>query len=79
LCQKEQLVLVTGNRNADNPDSLEPVIRTENQANSLPIVTLANPQRIIRDRIYAEIAAEGPLGYLMRIDDFRGAGRIYVP
>jgi hypothetical protein len=79
LCQREELILVTGNRNADNADSLEPVIRTENQPTSLPVATLANPERISRDRHYAEIAAESLLGYLIRIDDFRGAGRIYVP
>jgi hypothetical protein len=45
----------------------------------LPVATLANPERISRDRHYAETAAESLLGYLIRIDDFRGAGRIYVP
>jgi hypothetical protein len=78
-CQEEQLILVTGNRNADVPDSLEMVIRVENQADSLPIVTLANPRRIRRDRLYAEKVAERLLDYLMRIDEVRGAGRIYVP
>jgi len=50
-----------------------------NEASSLPVVTLANAVRIITDRIYAEKAAEKLLDYLTRIDDFRGAGRIYVP
>ena len=79
MCQKENLVLVTANRNASDPDSLEPVIRNEDQPDSLPVVTLANPQRILRDRLYAEKVAERLLEYLIRIDEFRGAGRIYVP
>jgi hypothetical protein len=79
MCQRERLVLVTGNRNADEPDSLELVIRDENQPDSLPVVTLANPQRITRDRPYAEKVAERLLERLIAIDDFRGAGRIYVP
>ncbi|MFI5459574.1 MAG: ACP S-malonyltransferase [Isosphaerales bacterium] len=78
-CQEEKLVLITGNRNADGVDSLEMVIRVENQPDSLPAVTLANPKRILKDRIYAEKAAEKLLDYLTRIDDFRGAGRIYAP
>jgi hypothetical protein len=75
-CQVQRLVLITGNRNADEPDSLELVIRTENKADSLPVVTLANSERILNDRLYAEKTAEKLLDYLTRIDDFRGAGRI---
>jgi hypothetical protein len=58
---------------------LELVIRTENKADSLPVVTLANSERILNDRPYAEKTAEKLLDYLTRIGDFRGAGRIYVP
>ena len=78
-CQDQRLVLITGNRNADEPDSLELVIRTENKADSLPVVTLANSERILNDRPYAEKTAEKLLDYLTRIGDFRGAGRIHVP
>ena len=78
-CQREHLVLVTGNRNAEVPDSLEMVIRNESRPDSLPVVTLANPQRIMRDRPYAEEVAERLLEKVIAIDDFRGAGRIYVP
>jgi hypothetical protein len=34
---------------------------------------------VLKDRLYAEKVAERLLDYLMRIDDFRGAGRLYVP
>jgi hypothetical protein len=78
-CQREQLILITENRNADVPDSLEMVIRVENQPDSLPVVTLADPRRITRDRLYAQTVAERLLDYLMRIDEVRGTGRIYVP
>ena len=43
-CQEQELVLITGNRNADGADSLEMVIRAENQHDSLPAVTLADPE-----------------------------------
>ena len=42
-CQEEGLVLVTGNRNADVPVSLERIIRGENRPDALPVITLANP------------------------------------
>jgi hypothetical protein len=63
-CQDQSLVLITGNRNADEPDSLELVIRIENKAASLPVVTLANSERVLNDRIYAEKTAEKLLDYL---------------
>jgi hypothetical protein len=78
-CQREKLVLITANRNALGPDSLEVVIRSENQPDCLPVVTIANPQRVIQDRIYGEHVAVRLLQDLISIDDFRGAGRIYVP
>jgi hypothetical protein len=53
---------------------LEAVIRAENQPDCLPVVTIANP-----DRLYAETVAVRLLDYLILIENYRGAGRIYVP
>jgi hypothetical protein len=78
-CQREELVLITGNRNKRGTDSLEAVIQAENQPDCLPVVTIGYPRRVLYDRFYAEQVAERLLDYLMRIDDVRGAGRIYVP
>jgi hypothetical protein len=78
-CQNEGLVLITGNRNKRGPDSLEAVIDRENQPDSLPVITIADPNRVLQDRLYAERVAERLLEYLMRIDEVRGAGRLYVP
>jgi hypothetical protein len=78
-CQREGLVLITGNRNDDGADSLEATIRNENQPDSLPAVTIADADRVLNDRLYAEKVAESLLDYLMRIDEVRGAGRLYVP
>jgi hypothetical protein len=78
-CQKEQLVLITGNRNKDGQDSLEAVIRDENQPDSLPVITIADTERVLQDWAYAEQVAERVLDYLMRIDEVRGTGRLYVP
>ncbi len=77
--QAQQLVLITGNRNADGPDSLEVTIRAENQPNSLPVITLADARRVLRERDYAERVAVRILDYLMRVDELRGSGRVYAP
>jgi hypothetical protein len=78
-CQREELVLITGNRNHDGPDSLEATIRNENRPDSLPVITIADTDRVLEDRLYAEAVAEQLLDYLLRIDEVRGAGRLYVP
>ncbi len=71
--------MITGNRNDDGADSLEATIRNENQTDSLPVITVANADRVLQDRRCTEEVAESILDYLMRIDEVRGAGRIYVP
>ncbi|MGA2700185.1 MAG: ACP S-malonyltransferase [Isosphaeraceae bacterium] len=78
-CQKQDVVLITGNRNAEGPESLEAVIRVENTNESLPVLTIADPTRIYTDRAYTELVAERLLEVLMDLDGLRGTGRIYVP
>jgi hypothetical protein len=79
VCQREQVVLITNNRNAEGPDSLELVVREENRSDSLPVFTLASPERLRVDGSYAEKTAARLLEYLVYLDELRGAGRIYVP
>jgi hypothetical protein len=78
-CQSQEVVLFTGNRNQEGPDSLEETIRLFNQADSLPVITLGDPDRFGRERTYAENAAVKLLEYLLYLDQYRGAGRLYVP
>ena len=78
-CQNHQIVLITGNRNAESPESLEVTIRNLNRPDSLPVFTLSNPNRILKDRGYANLVAERLLDYLMSVQDYRGTGRIYAP
>jgi hypothetical protein len=77
-CQARQVILVTGNRNNDGPDSLEETIRRLNQADSLPVITISNPRHVAY-REYAERAAVRLLDYLMELNKYRGAGRLYIP
>jgi len=78
LCQREQYVLITGNRNQDGPDSLEPTLRIANNPTCLPVLTLSNPGRLLHSREYAVRAAVRLLDYLLNIDRVRGTGRLYL-
>jgi hypothetical protein len=78
-CQAHDVVLFTGNRKQEGPDSLEATIRAHNQLTSLPVITLGDAKRFNYDRAYAEAAAVGVLDILLDLDSRRGAGRLYVP
>ena len=72
-------MLLTRNRNDDGPESLGAAIRTMNQLDSLPVITLANADRILENKSYAERVAERLLDYLLYMDNLLGTGRLYVP
>ncbi len=78
-CQAEELVLFTGNRNQNDLDSLETIIRTLNTFDSFPVFTLGNPKRFLVDRQYAALVADQLLEYAFEIDHHRGTGRIFLP
>ena len=79
FCQAREIVLVTANRNADGPDSLEATIRGHNGPTSLPVFTVADADRVLLEGTYATRVAEKLLVYLFIIDKVRGTGRLYVP
>ena len=78
-CQDHEFLLLTGNRNAESPESLEMPIRQRNTADCLPVLTLADPDRIQCDRQYAESIVERLFDILIDPNAFRGAGRLYLP
>lgn len=79
LCQQRQLVLVTANRNKLGDDSLEATILQRNALQSLPVITIADAERVRHEGDYARRAAEQLLEYLFFIDQHLGAGRLFVP
>lgn len=79
LCQQHGIVLLTGNRNAEEEDSLETTIATRRTDQSLPVLTIADPDRVMRDREYAARVAERVIEFLVDLDFLRGTGRLYVP
>lgn len=78
-CQENQVLLITGNRNADGAESLEATIRRHNIRQSLPVLTLADPDRIFRDMHYAESVVARLFDVLVDVDVLRGTGRLYFP
>ena len=79
VCQAEQLILITDNRNLDSEDSLEAAIRRNNTPASLPLFTIADMSEFRTDNSYVERVVEALYDYLVRIDDVRGPGRLYLP
>ncbi len=78
-CQKENLVLITENRNKHDPDSLEATIQTRNIPMSLPVFTIANVPHLRASKQYADRVIEQLLDALLRIDQLRGTGRLFLP
>ena len=78
-CQRQGIVLITGNRNAEGPESLEITIRNENGPDCLPVLTIADRDRLMRDREYAESVLERLLETVIDLKVLRGAGRLFLP
>jgi hypothetical protein len=77
-CQSKQALLISGNRSG-GVDSLDRVIRNLGSVESLPVITLANAMRTLRDAAYAERCAISLLDLIERIDTIRGTGRLFIP
>lgn len=76
-CQQNGVVLLTANR-ASGAESLDEIIRAADP-DSLPVITISDPQRLVREASYAEKAAVRLLDYLERLDSLRGTGRLFIP
>ena len=80
LCQKENYLLLTGNRRTvDGEDSLELTIRRLYTPNISPVVTIGDLQRVLRDRNYCERCAERLAEIVLDLDSLRGVIRLYLP
>ena len=53
--------------------------QNENTAACLPTFTIGNAKRLMVDKAYARQVAVKLLEYLLDIEQYRGAGRLYVP
>jgi predicted nuclease of predicted toxin-antitoxin system len=78
-CQREELILITDNRNKNDQDSLEATIQTHNTPTSLPVFTIGNIPHLRASRDYADRVIDKLLDSLLGIDALRGTGRLYLP
>lgn len=79
IAQANQMILLTANRSMKGEDSLEQVIREENQEDFLPVITIANPDRFLEDQVYRNHCVDRILEIVIDIENFRGVGRLFVP
>jgi hypothetical protein len=78
IVQSQQMILLTANRNSRGEDSLEVASRKWNRPDSLPVITIADADRLMADRKYAERVASRIMDLLADIDHLRGTRRLFV-
>jgi len=72
------MVLLTANRRKKGVDSLEQVIREENTPTSLPVITVAQVDRL-DERAYREQCSSRLVEIMLEIENYVGVGRIFIP
>ena len=77
FAQASGMLLLTANRNAKGEDSLEQVMRKENQVTSFPIITIGDPDRI-NESDYRECCVERLVEIVIDIQDHMGSGRLFI-
>jgi predicted nuclease of predicted toxin-antitoxin system len=78
FAQTNQMILITANRNMKGGDSLEQTMREENTPNSLPILTIANPDRF-DESSYRQRCVTRLIEILFDLENYMGVGRIFIP
>ena len=76
--QEVGALLITGNR-ASGEGSLDRTIAEQAGPASLPVLTVGDPRRVIRDPVYARECALSLLDFVERIETLRGTGRLFIP
>ena len=78
-CQANSLLLLTANRNERGEDSLQAVIGQLGSADALPVLTLANPDRVLADATYRELCAYRIAEVALTLESIHGTGRLFIP
>jgi hypothetical protein len=78
FAQTQGMILLTHNRNMSDADSLEQTLREENMPTSLPVITVGRAERL-RERTYRERCAVRLVEIVLEIDQYLGAGRLFIP
>ena len=78
FAQAQGMILLTHNRNMRDADSLEQTLREENRLTSLPVITVSRADRL-RERTYRERCAVRLVEIVLEIEQYLGAGRLFIP
>jgi hypothetical protein len=78
FARERGMILLTGNRNMDDEDSLERTIREENTPDALPVLTISNVNRLW-DRSYRDDCATRLVEMVIDLPRYRGVGRLFIP
>jgi predicted nuclease of predicted toxin-antitoxin system len=78
FAQQNQMILITANRNMKGKTSLEQTIREKNTDFSLPVVTISNVDRL-DEKVYREKCVASLIEVGLDIDNYLGAGRVFIP
>jgi hypothetical protein len=79
FAQANRMILLTANRRMKGENSLEQVLREENNETSLPVITLGDADRFLQDAGYRESCINRFLEIVLYIENYRGAGRLFIP
>ena len=78
FAQQNDMILLTGNRNMKDEDSLEKTIRDENTPTSLPVLTVGNVDQMVQKE-YRDRCESRLLEIVLYLDNYLGAGRLFIP
>ncbi len=78
FAQENQMILLTANRSMKGEDSLEQVLREECLPTSLPVVTIANVDRIV-EREYREQCIDRLIEIALYLENYLGVSRLFIP
>jgi hypothetical protein len=78
FAQSNRMMLITNNRNMEDPDSLEATLREENTSHSLPVLTIGRVNRL-DDKQYRSRCVNRLVDILLEIDKHRGTARVFIP
>jgi hypothetical protein len=76
--QERGMLLLTGNRNMDGVDLLEQALRDENTPTSLPVITISRTGSM-RESGYPTRCDRRLVEIILCLEQYRGAGRLYIP
>ncbi|HEY5867796.1 MAG TPA: ACP S-malonyltransferase, partial [Candidatus Tectomicrobia bacterium] len=76
--QREHFLLLTNNRNREDETSLQATIERENTRESLPVIAVSDKDQLVFPA-YRQQAAHKLAAIILYLENYRGAGRVYIP